>query len=87
VGTAGFGEEQERARAFDQQPVEAIATRVFGWFLGSNDLSVRWSIRTPAVAAMDCTPIVLMRIAGVSRCCLIFSALPRFGSLRASTPA
>jgi hypothetical protein len=61
VGTAGFGEQRQRPRAFDQQPVEAtatiaaclaawradgdaewkaIATRVFGWFLGSNDLSV-----------------------------------------------
>jgi hypothetical protein len=40
VGTAGFDEQQERPRAFDQQPVEAIATRVFGWFFGSNDLSV-----------------------------------------------
>ena len=61
VGTAGFGEQREHPRAFDQQPVEAtatiaacltawradgdaewkaIATRVFAWFLGSNDLSV-----------------------------------------------
>jgi glycosyltransferase involved in cell wall biosynthesis len=61
VGTAGFGEQRQRPRAFDQQPVEAtatiaacltawradgdaewkaIATRVFAWFLGSNDLSV-----------------------------------------------
>jgi glycosyltransferase involved in cell wall biosynthesis len=61
VGTAGFGEQREYPRAFDQQPLEAtatiaacltawradgdaewkaIATRVFGWFLGSNDLSV-----------------------------------------------
>jgi glycosyltransferase involved in cell wall biosynthesis len=61
VGTAGFGEQRQQPRAFDQQPVEAtatiaacltawradgdaewktIATRVFAWFLGSNDLSV-----------------------------------------------
>ncbi len=61
VGTAGFGEQRQHPRAFDQQPVEAtatiaacltawradgdaewkaIATRVFSWFLGSNDLSV-----------------------------------------------
>jgi glycosyltransferase involved in cell wall biosynthesis len=61
VGTAGFGEQRQHPRAFDQQPVEAtatiaacltawradgdagwttMATRVFGWFLGSNDLSV-----------------------------------------------
>jgi hypothetical protein len=61
VGTAGFGEQWKRPRAFDQQPVEAtatiaacltawraegdaewkaIATNVFAWFLGSNDLSV-----------------------------------------------
>ena len=61
VGTAGFGEQRQRPRAFDQQPVEAtatiaacltawraegdaewkaIATNVFAWFLGSNDLSV-----------------------------------------------
>jgi glycosyltransferase involved in cell wall biosynthesis len=61
VGTAGFGEQGEHPRAFDQQPVEAtatiaacltawradgdaewktIATRVFAWFLGANDLSV-----------------------------------------------
>jgi hypothetical protein len=61
VGTAGFGEQRQRPRAFDQQPVEATATiaacltawrasgdsewkamaaRAFGWFLGSNDLSV-----------------------------------------------
>ena len=60
VGTAGFGEQRQPPRAFDQQPVEAtatiaacltawradgdaewksIATRVFAWFLGSNDLS------------------------------------------------
>jgi uncharacterized protein YyaL (SSP411 family) len=60
VGTAGFGEQRQHPRAFDQQPVEAaasigaclaawradgdaewkaIATRVFAWFLGSNDLS------------------------------------------------
>jgi glycosyltransferase involved in cell wall biosynthesis len=61
VGTAGFGEQRQRPRAFDQQPVEAsatiaacltawradgdaewnaAATRVFAWFLGSNDLSL-----------------------------------------------
>jgi glycosyltransferase involved in cell wall biosynthesis len=61
VGTAGFGEQRQQPRAFDQQPVEAtatiaacltawrangdaeweaIATNVFAWFLGSNDLSV-----------------------------------------------
>jgi glycosyltransferase involved in cell wall biosynthesis len=61
VGTAGFGEQRQHPRAFDQQPVEAtatiaacltawradgdvewkaIATRVFAWFLGGNDLSV-----------------------------------------------
>src|ERR1700704_3626948 len=61
VGTAGFGEQRQPPRAFDQQPVEATATiaacltawradddaewkttatRVFSWFLGSNDLSV-----------------------------------------------
>jgi glycosyltransferase involved in cell wall biosynthesis len=61
VGTAGFGEQRQHPRAFDQQPVEAtatiaacltawradgdaewkaMATRVFAWFLGSNDLSV-----------------------------------------------
>jgi glycosyltransferase involved in cell wall biosynthesis len=61
VGTAGFGEQRQPPRAFDQQPVEAtatiaacltawrasgdaeweaIATNVFAWFLGSNDLSV-----------------------------------------------
>jgi glycosyltransferase involved in cell wall biosynthesis len=61
VGTAGFGEQRQRPRAFDQQPVEATATiaaclaawradgdaewsatatRVFAWFLGSNDLSL-----------------------------------------------
>jgi glycosyltransferase involved in cell wall biosynthesis len=61
VGTAGFGEQRQAPRAFDQQPVEAtatiaacltawraegdaewkaLATRVFAWFLGSNDLSV-----------------------------------------------
>jgi glycosyltransferase involved in cell wall biosynthesis len=61
VGTAGFGEQRQHPRTFDQQPVEAtatiaacltawradgdpewksIATRVFAWFLGSNDLSV-----------------------------------------------
>ena len=61
VGTAGFGEQRQHPRAFDQQPVEAtatiaacltawradgdaewkaIATRVFAWFLGSNDLSL-----------------------------------------------
>jgi hypothetical protein len=61
VGTAGFGEQRQHPRAFDQQPVEAtatiaacltawrangdaeweaIATNVFAWFLGSNDLSV-----------------------------------------------
>lgn len=61
VGTAGFGEQRQPPRAFDQQPVEATATiaacltawrangdaewktmaaRAFGWFLGSNDLSV-----------------------------------------------
>ena len=61
VGTAGFGEQRQPPRAFDQQPVEAtatiaacltawradgdaewkaVATRVFAWFLGSNDLSV-----------------------------------------------
>ena len=61
VGTAGFGEQRQQPRAFDQQPVEATATiaaclaawradgdaewkatatRVFAWFLGSNDLSV-----------------------------------------------
>jgi len=61
IGTAGFGEQRQYPRAFDQQPVEAtatiaacltawradgdtewktIATRVFAWFLGSNDLSV-----------------------------------------------
>jgi hypothetical protein len=61
VGTAGFGEQRQHPRTFDQQPLEAtatiaacltawraggdpewktIATRVFAWFLGSNDLSV-----------------------------------------------
>jgi glycosyltransferase involved in cell wall biosynthesis len=61
VGSAGFGEQRQPPRAFDQQPLEAtatiaaclaawradgdaewkaIATRVFAWFLGSNDLSV-----------------------------------------------
>jgi glycosyltransferase involved in cell wall biosynthesis len=61
VGTAGFGEQRKRPRAFDQQPVEAtatiaacltawratndaewkaIATNVFAWFFGNNDLSV-----------------------------------------------
>ena len=61
VGTAGFGEQRQHPRTFDQQPVEAtatiaacltawraegdaewkaIATRVFAWFLGSNDLSL-----------------------------------------------
>ncbi len=61
VGTAGFGEQRKRPRAFDQQPVEAtatiaacltawraegdaewkaMATNVFAWFLGNNDLSV-----------------------------------------------
>ena len=61
VGTAGFGEQRQHPRAFDQQPLEATATiaacltawradgdaewkatasRVFAWFLGSNDLSV-----------------------------------------------
>jgi glycosyltransferase involved in cell wall biosynthesis len=61
IGTDGFGEQRQRPRAFDQQPVEAtasiaacltawradgdaewktVATRVFAWFLGSNDLSV-----------------------------------------------
>jgi glycosyltransferase involved in cell wall biosynthesis len=61
VGTAGFGEQRQHPRAFDQQPLEAtatiaacltawradgdvewkaIATNVFAWFLGSNDLSV-----------------------------------------------
>jgi glycosyltransferase involved in cell wall biosynthesis len=61
VGTSGFGEQRQRPRAFDQQPVEATATiaacltawrangdaewnaaatRVFAWFLGSNDLSL-----------------------------------------------
>jgi hypothetical protein len=61
VGTAGFGEQRQSPRAFDQQPLEAtatiaacltawradddaawkaIATTVFAWFLGSNDLSV-----------------------------------------------
>jgi len=61
VGTAGFGEQRQHPRAFDQQPLEAtatiaacltawradgdaewkaIATRVFAWFLGSNDLAV-----------------------------------------------
>ncbi len=32
VGSAGFGEQRQPPRAFDQQP--------FAWFLGSNDLSV-----------------------------------------------
>jgi glycosyltransferase involved in cell wall biosynthesis len=61
IGTAGFGEQRQPPRAFDQQPLEAtasiaacltawraegdvewktIAMRVFGWFLGSNDLSI-----------------------------------------------
>jgi glycosyltransferase involved in cell wall biosynthesis len=61
VGTAGFGEQRQHPRAFDQQPLEAtatiaacltawradgdaewkaVATQVFAWFLGSNDLSV-----------------------------------------------
>ena len=61
IGTAGFGEQRQPPRPFDQQPVEAAATisaclaawradgdaewkatatRVFAWFLGSNDLSV-----------------------------------------------
>jgi hypothetical protein len=61
IGTAGFGEQRQHPRAFDQQPVEATAsiaacltawradgdvewktaaTRTFGWFLGSNDLSI-----------------------------------------------
>jgi glycosyltransferase involved in cell wall biosynthesis len=61
VGTAGFGEQRQHPRAFDQQPLEAtasiaacltawraegdvewktVAMRVFGWFLGSNDLSI-----------------------------------------------
>jgi hypothetical protein len=61
IGTAGFGEQRQHPRAFDQQPVEAtasiaacltawraegdvewktIAMRIFGWFLGSNDLSI-----------------------------------------------
>ena len=61
IGTAGFGEQRQPPRAFDQQPVEAaatisaclaawradgdsewkaVATGVFAWFLGSNDLSV-----------------------------------------------
>jgi glycosyltransferase involved in cell wall biosynthesis len=61
VGTAGFGEQRQQPRAFDQQPVEAtatisaciaawradgdpkwkaVATGVFAWFFGSNDLSV-----------------------------------------------
>ena len=61
VGTAGFGEQRQPPRSFDQQPVEAaatisaclaawradgdsewkaVATAVFAWFLGSNDLSV-----------------------------------------------
>ncbi|WP_291863364.1 glycosyltransferase family 4 protein [Bradyrhizobium sp.] len=61
IGTAGFGEQRQPPRVFDQQPVEAtatiaaclaawradgdaewqaVATRVFAWFLGSNDLSV-----------------------------------------------
>src|SRR5436190_6277649 len=61
IGTAGFGEQRQHPRAFDQQPVEAtasiaacltawraegdvewktVATRIFGWFLGSNDLSI-----------------------------------------------
>jgi glycosyltransferase involved in cell wall biosynthesis len=61
IGTAGFSDQRQPPRAFDQQPVEAtatiaacltalrangdtewkaIATRVFAWFLGSNDLSV-----------------------------------------------
>src|SRR6202040_2915351 len=59
VGTAGFGEQRQPPRAFDQQPLEAtatiaacltawradadaewknIATTVFAWFHGSNDL-------------------------------------------------
>jgi glycosyltransferase involved in cell wall biosynthesis len=61
IGTAGFGEQRQPPRAFDQQPLEAtatiaacltawradddaewktIATTVFAWFHGSNDLSV-----------------------------------------------
>jgi glycosyltransferase involved in cell wall biosynthesis len=61
VGTAGFGEQRQHPRTFDQQPLEAtatiaacltawradgdaewktVATRVFAWFLGRNDLSV-----------------------------------------------
>ncbi len=61
IGTAGFGEQRQHPRAFDQQPLEAtasiaacltawraegdvewktIAMRIFGWFLGSNDLSI-----------------------------------------------
>src|SRR5260370_23349964 len=47
----------------------------------------RWSIRTPGVAAMDCTTIAPTRIAAASRLCAISLDLRRFGNLRASTPA
>jgi hypothetical protein len=66
---------------------KAIATNVFAWFLGSNDLSVALVDPRPAVAAMDCIPTVPMKIAAASRSCPIFSVLPRFVSLRASMSA
>jgi hypothetical protein len=59
--------------------MEAIATRVFAWFLGSNDCRWRWSPLT-AVAAMDCIPTAPTKIAVASRRVLSLG-LAGFGSL------
>ena len=66
---------------------KTIATNVFAWFFGRNDLSVALVDPEPAVAGMDCTPTAPTKIAGASRSCPISSALLTFVSLHASMSA
>ena len=66
---------------------KALATRVFGWFLGSNDLSVPLVDPHTGSCRDGLHPDRANENRGVSRSCPIFSALPRFVSSRASMPA
>ena len=62
---------------------KALATRASPGFSAAMICLWRWSIRTPAVAAMACIPIAPMKIAAASRSCPIFLVLRRFANLRA----
>jgi len=66
---------------------KAAASRAFEWFLGSNDLSLALVDLHTGSCATDCTPIVPMKTAAVSRSYAICLVARRFVSWRGSTLA